>query len=127
MADTQRFECLRVMTGNADFQIRNTYNLPPKTYPNSTSVVTSIAPLILRATGHRSAWILRTRSAVSRLSSGTFSVYFTCTRRNTSTAPSFSISPITSIVRSSGPTVISRAPSAPANVPVSQPPVAATT
>ena len=99
------------------------------TYRNSTSVVIWIAPLRLLATGHLSACISSTRATVSRTSFGfsTCSLYFTWIRRMMRIPPSFSTSPTTSAMRSSGLSSIARAPSAPANVPVSQPPAAATT
>ena len=69
-------------------------------YMNSTAVVTSMLPPTERATGHLVMASCATRSKTSCRSGSTVT---------------------------SGPNKISRAASAPANVPVSQPPVAATT
>lgn len=79
-----------------------------------------------RATGQEAAWVSFTRSTVSLTSSGTRRRYVTRTRRRTRILPSLPTSPSTRAVRSSGLTMISRAASAPARVPVSQPPAAAT-
>lgn len=82
-------------------------------------------PLSERATGHESAYTERTRSTVSRSLSGTARWKVCLMRLITSTFPSASTSPTVSARRSLK--EIWRAPSAPAKVPSSHPPAAATT
>ena len=85
-----------------------------------------IAPRKLRATGQPSACVASTRCTLAWSSSRSLTPeYVTCMRVITSTFPSSSISPRAWPTRPVG--SIPRAPRAPANVPVSQPPAAATT